>query len=180
MTEKQLIMALKKGDEKAFELLYERYRRLVYFVIFNVLKNPETSEEIMQDTFLKMYHNIQGFDGRYFQAWLLKIAKNLALNQYQKDQKYQKFIDNLNVQEADGDRATLNMMDELAEILNDNEYEVVILTIIYRLKQREIAQYLKKPVGTISWLYQQGTRKLKNYYKKRRNGSDNSTNKKTP
>ena len=54
----------------------------------------------------------------------------------------------------------------IGSILSPNEYQVVILTIVYNMKQKDIAQYLDKPMGTVSWLYSQGIKKLKKYYQK--------------
>ena len=164
--EKALIEAMKQGSEEAFEEIYYRYQNLVYFVIYDILKNRSSSEEVMQDTFLKMYQNIHSFDGRYFQAWLLKIAKNLAINRYKQEPKMVELADYAAVDQCDQKSNTLEMMRELESILSPNEYQVVILTIVYNMKQKDIAQYLDKPMGTVSWLYSQGIKKLKNYYQK--------------
>lgn len=163
VNEKQMIEALKKQNEDAFEYLYYKYQKIVYYVIYSILKNRQASEEVMQDTFLRMYHEIDKFDGRYFKAWLLKIAKNLAINRYQKNQKMVEFSDYL-IDLPTSEYKTWELIRELETILNQNEYEVVVLKIIYNMKQREIAEYLDKPLGTVSWIYREGIKKLKKHY----------------
>lgn len=166
VTEKQMIEALKKQNEEAFEYLYYEYQHIVFYVIFSVLKNREASEEVMQDTFLRMYKEIIKFDGRYFKAWLLKIAKNLALNRYHQMKTPIEYNEQLIDPPLSSEFKTWEMVRELETILNENEFEIVILTIIYNLKQREIAEYLDKPLGTVSWLYREGIKKLKKHYRK--------------
>lgn len=165
-SEKELIKALKQGSEEAFEAIYYQYQNLVYFVIFDILKNRSSSEEVMQDTFLKMYQNIHTFDGRYFQAWLLKIAKNLAINRYKQEPKMVELTDLNAIAQTDQPNKTFELMKELESVLSPAEYQVVVLTIIYNMKQKDIASYLDKPIGTISWLYSQGLKKLKKHYQK--------------
>ena len=84
MTETLMIKRLKNHDEEAFDYCYDTYKNLVYFQIIKVVKNRELTEELVQDTFLKMYQNIEKFDGKFFKAWLLKIANNTAISELRK------------------------------------------------------------------------------------------------
>ena len=95
MTETVMIKRLKNHDEEDFDYCYENYKNLVYFQIIKLVKNRELAEELLQDTFLKMYQNIDKFDGKYFKAWLLKIANNIAISELRKKKTTIEYNDNI-------------------------------------------------------------------------------------
>ena len=72
----KIIKKLKKGDEKAFDTIYEMYVKLIYHVIFQIVKNKLDAEDLTQEVFVKMYENIQSLkDNVQFKYWFLQIAK---------------------------------------------------------------------------------------------------------
>jgi len=76
-----LITLLKKGDEKAFEQLINENQTAVYRVALSVVHNPEDAEDIAQETFVRVFLSISGFDGRSsLSTWLYRIAYNLSLD----------------------------------------------------------------------------------------------------
>ena len=166
MNEKRMIEDLKKGYEEAFEECYYQYKNLVFYVVLKIVQKKELAEELVQDTFIKMYQSINSFDGRYFQAWLLTIAKNLAINEIKKQQVEVEFADYLIYEELDVNSEMKDLLYDLEHILNPKEYEIFILRIIYDMKQREIAEYLNLPIGTVGWTYQEALKKVKKIYRK--------------
>ena len=166
MNEKRMIEDLKKGYEEAFEECYYQYKNLVFYVVLKIVQKKELAEELVQDTFIKMYQSINSFDGRYFQAWLLTIAKNLAINEVKKQQVEVEFADYLIYEELDVNSEMKDLLYDLEHILNPKEYEIFILRIIYDMKQREIAEYLNLPIGTVGWTYQEALKKVKKIYRK--------------
>jgi RNA polymerase sigma-70 factor (ECF subfamily) len=84
---RHLIEGIKHKDEKSFKLLYDTYYRLVYFVIIKIVHNKQDAEELSQDTFVKIYNTIESFEGENFQSWIYTIAKNTALNFYNRTLK---------------------------------------------------------------------------------------------
>jgi RNA polymerase sigma-70 factor, ECF subfamily len=79
-TENILIEKSKEGDFEAFEELVELYEKKVYNIAWNMVRNPEDAEEVLQETFLKVYDKLNQFEGRSkFSTWLFRIATNEAL-----------------------------------------------------------------------------------------------------
>jgi len=77
-----------EGDRKAFEELFNRYKKPVLNFIYRLIGNKETAEEVAQEVFVKVYNNLDTFDpGRPFAPWLYTIARNLAKNAL-RDRKY--------------------------------------------------------------------------------------------
>lgn len=165
MTETLMIKKLKNHDEEAFDYCYDTYKNLVYFQIIKVVKNRELTEELVQDTFLKMYQNIEKFDGKFFKAWLLKIANNTAISEIRKKKETIEYNDNVISEEVISSFAHNDILLDLKAILSADEFIIVIYRIIYNMKTREVAEALDLPIGTVSWKYNEALKKAKKYFK---------------
>ena len=76
-----LIDELREGDMAALAILVEKYKRLVYRVAVQITKNHEDANDVMQDTFLKVYESIHSFrKDAAFETWLYRIVVNHAAN----------------------------------------------------------------------------------------------------
>lgn len=76
-----LIRAFKAGDKPAFEELFRRHHRKLYLFLFRLLHSKEDAEEIVQDSFLKVWERREDFIETYpFDAFIFQIAKNAFLN----------------------------------------------------------------------------------------------------
>ena len=74
-----LIDELREGDMTALAILVEKYKRLVYRVAVQITKNHEDANDVMQDTFLKVYESIHSFrKDAAFETWLYRIVVNHA------------------------------------------------------------------------------------------------------
>ena len=85
MDETALIRSAQQGDERAFEELVRLYDQNVLRLALNLLRSPEDANDIYQETFLRVYKNLQTF--RFdcsFSTWLYRIATNLCLDALRK------------------------------------------------------------------------------------------------
>lgn len=83
-----LAVRAKEGNISAFEELFNRYKKPILNFIYRMIGNRETSEEVTQEIFIKVYNNLGVFDPkRKFSTWLYTIARNLAKNSI-RDRKY--------------------------------------------------------------------------------------------
>ena len=80
LTEAFSIEKLRSGDRVEFARLVDSYYELIYRLAIKMLGNTQDAEDILQETFLKAYRNLKGFDGRSsLSTWLYRIATNEAL-----------------------------------------------------------------------------------------------------
>ena len=80
-TEALLISDLREGDKTALAAIVDKYGKLVYRIAIQITKNHEDANDVMQDTFLKVYESIGGFRKEAaFETWLYRIVVNQALN----------------------------------------------------------------------------------------------------
>lgn len=76
------------GDTHAFSVLVDRYKYMVYTLVFRILKNKEDAEEVAQDTFVKMFSQLSQFKGdAKFSTWLYKIAYYGSLDRLKKQKR---------------------------------------------------------------------------------------------
>ena len=81
----ELLLELKAGSYKAFNVLYETYFDLLYGYIYGLIRSHAKTEEIVQDAFIKIWLNRSMINVDYsFKAWLFRIAKNQLIDNLKK------------------------------------------------------------------------------------------------
>ncbi|MFH0764587.1 MAG: RNA polymerase sigma factor [Candidatus Omnitrophota bacterium] len=103
----------REGDVKAFEELFERYKKPILNFIYRLIGNRETAEEITIEVFMNVYNNLRIYDpGKKFSTWLYTIARNLSKNAL-RDKKY--FRDISLEQKIGGEDEAIRLMDVIAD-----------------------------------------------------------------
>lgn len=81
MNEQELILGLRKGDERAFKYLVDTYQDRVYNTAISIVQNAEDAEDVAQEVFIKVYKSIHNFKGESkLSTWLYRIATTGALD----------------------------------------------------------------------------------------------------
>jgi RNA polymerase sigma-70 factor (ECF subfamily) len=94
LADENLVKLYESGNNKAFEILLERYKSKIYTYIFLIVRKQELAEDIFQDTFIKAISTIQ--QGKYtesgkFLAWINRIAHNLIIDYFRKEKNEKTF-----------------------------------------------------------------------------------------
>lgn len=84
--EQELVVLAKKGDQYAFEKLYEFYFPKIYGYILKRVGNKEVAEDLVSAIFMKVFTKMEGYSpqGHTFGAWIYKIATNALIDYYRK------------------------------------------------------------------------------------------------
>ena len=83
--ELSLVERAKAGDAEAFTELVKRYERKIYRLAKHITQNDEDAEDVLQETFLKAYEHLDGFQGNSrFYTWIVRIGVNEALMKLRK------------------------------------------------------------------------------------------------
>lgn len=88
MSDEQLVILYAKGNNAAFDILLERYKSNIHSYIYFIVRNKELTEDIFQETFVKVIMTIK--QGRYteagkFKAWITRIAHNLIIDNFRQE-----------------------------------------------------------------------------------------------
>lgn len=161
-----------QGDTKAYTVLVDRYKYMVYTLAFRLLKNREDAEEVAQDTFVKMYKRLPQFKGdAKFSTWLYKIAYHGSLDvlkkqkrnletasidnykePYPKDEAYQ--MESLDQQERQ------QLIKQAIDKLNGEDSLVITLFYFDERSLEEISKIMDLSVNTIKVRLFRGRKKL--------------------
>jgi RNA polymerase sigma factor (sigma-70 family) len=158
-SENDLVVLLKDKDEKAFSYLYDNYSGALYGVILKVIPEEEAARDILQEAFVKIWRNINGYDklrGKLF-TWMLNIARNCAIDalrskRYRNDQKIRQLDNNVNLNVAylsvSQNVDHLGLKTVLAS-LNEEQRRIIDLAYFKGYTQEEIAREMDMPLGTV-------------------------------
>ena len=93
LSDQELVKNYLNGDNASFEVLLTRHKSRVFAFIMSKIKNRDLSEDIFQDTFIKVINSLQ--KGKYneegkFLPWMMRIAHNLMIDHFRKETKMRK------------------------------------------------------------------------------------------
>jgi RNA polymerase sigma-70 factor, ECF subfamily len=160
-----LVERLQRRDPQALGELYDRYGRMAYSLILRIVRDTGTAEDLVQETFLRVWNRVQGFDAEKgsIGPWLLAVARNRAIdylrsasgrerNAYEFDETdhpalYSDMEHDLLV--SDKARRVKQAMLKLPA----NHRQVLELAYFEGLSQTEMAERMGQPLGTVkTWV----------------------------
>jgi len=159
MTQEELLEQIYKKDSKAFTSLYDMYSKSLYGVIFNLLKNKEEAEDVLQEVFVKIWKNIDSYNeskGRFF-TWILNIARNTSIDRL-RSKDHNKNLKNLSVDNfvhiLDHNATVVNKIDaigirEFIKKLKPTCVRIIELLFFKGYTQQEASDELAMPLGTV-------------------------------
>lgn len=137
--DKVLIAKVKRGDERAYRMLVEKYQARAYKIAFEILHSKEDAEDVVQESFVKAYLSIKKFRGdSRFYTWFYRIVYNMALDLRRKHQR--RGGDSVEFGEE-----LMNINDSLASHLGGEVSDPQGLTI-----RKETLERLKKALTELS------------------------------
>ncbi len=156
-----IVLEFQSGNYESFDEYYHKTKKIVYLMISTYIKRKEVIEDLIQDTYVKFLSNIGNINiHQNPDAYLAQIAKNLAINEYNKLKREdisEEYFNNFKEYENISSGIDLSIID----LLNGLEREIVILHIVNDMKFKDISIALEKPLGTILWLYNKAIKKLR-------------------
>lgn len=171
-TDQELISRVQRGDDAAFEELVCRYDRQVLSIAASYTNNPDDAQDIYQETFLRVYRSLAGFQFRSeFSTWLYRIVTNVCLShQGRVNVNARRFVSlegeldgelprrdyasERHVQPVSPDRHAQNVeirryVREALETLSPQQRMVFTLKHYHGYKLREIASMMECAEGTV-------------------------------
>ncbi len=156
------------GDEQAFEILYNRYFKQIYFHVFGIMKNRGDAEDLTQEVFLRVYSSIGTYSGRAsLGRWMRRVATNICIDRMRK--KKVPTVSWPVMVSKDGDEQPVDFPDDENELpldfleaqdeqdaileaiasLPDYYRDTVMLHDVLDYSGKEVARQMSCPVGTV-------------------------------
>ncbi|MCS7017716.1 MAG: sigma-70 family RNA polymerase sigma factor [Cytophagales bacterium] len=160
----ELIESFRNGNENAFSLLFNRYRRRIFAVIYAIVKDAETAEDLLQETMIKALDIIRS--NRYndegkFLPWVVRIARNMAIDFFRKQKRYPNtriqegsvLYNTLKLSEASTETVriqseTLHQLKNYIYLLPENQKEVLMMRHYMKMSFQEIADVTNVSINT--------------------------------
>lgn len=163
LVKRKVVLALIKKDAEAFNQVYSAYRKLLFFIIVSIVKNETIAEDLLQDTFLKVYEAVGNLkDPDSFHSYITMTAKNLAINELKKMRRVESFEP---LEEIYGyEEQSFTLLDEIADYLSDIENTIVVYKIVHERGFQEISTLMDIPLSTVYQIYQKALKKIKEHY----------------
>jgi RNA polymerase sigma-70 factor (ECF subfamily) len=154
-SEADLLAACRQQDVRAFEQLYQMHGPRLKSVAYHIVGNRQDAEDAVQETFLKLYRAIQGFQGQSsVGTWLCRIVINVCYDLARKRQRETEAPAEGHVAQGQQMPLRVALQDALGRI-NPRHRMVFLLFEVEGLRHAEIASILEVPEGTSkAWLFE--------------------------
>lgn len=149
LSDEELVAKAKTGSRHSFDELVHRYNHRLFYFLRPKVNTDEDTEDLVQETFLKVYRNISRFDLNYkFSTWLYTTATRLTISFYRK----KRIADGISIfnpsppgpqEQMIRQEDSKNLWD-IAQTLQSNQYQVLWLRYMEELSLKEIALVMKK------------------------------------
>ena len=159
ISDKELFNLVAGDDQRAFGEFVERYKNRLYNFIFRIIPEKEAAEDILQDTFLRVYNQRKNYSPDFaLSTWVYTIALNLVRSELRK-RKLRKYL-SLDFLKEENDIElpdTINpepgrlmpLLEKAIKNLPEEYRTAFVLCDIERLPYNEIAEIMRVPVGTV-------------------------------
>lgn len=168
---RELIEACGRGERLAYYQLYKLYSKAMYNAALRIVKNTQEAEDVLQESFLNAFNNINSYKGdSTFGAWLKRIVVNRSINHLRKKQ-----LDLISMDESvneiaeDADDMMIYNVESVKgaiEELPDGYRVVLSLYLLEGYDHQEIADILNISVSTSKSQYNRAKGKLRSMLNK--------------
>lgn len=174
ISEEELVYLLKIRDASGLEYLYDHYSKALYNIIFQVVKKEEYAEDVLQETFIKIWNAFDMFDaskGRLY-TWLSNIARNLAIDKIRskefKNQSQNQDIENhvsgIDIRMSNKLNPDNIGVKDLVQKLRPEYKELIELVYFNGFTHAEVAEHLNLPLGTVKTRVRSAIIELRKYF----------------
>jgi len=172
LSDAQIMLRVKGGDDSAFEYLVQKYRRPMLSFMYRMAHNSAVAEDLAQEVFLRVYRSREKYEASAkFTTWLYRIASNLAVN-HARDTRHQRPENTVSLDEPDQEtgltmdlpdsslsaeeaivrRERLAAIRQRVEALPERQKMALIMHKYQQMDYRQIAEVLKLSESAIKSL----------------------------
>ncbi len=162
------ITDIANGDREALKKLYSAVYRSVYGFALSITKNTHDAEDVLQETVLSVYEKSDSYtpQGKPM-AWIFTIARNHALSKLREHSRKSGLNENSDLDDdafmTVDDADSRIVLKAALSVLDDEERQIVMLHATAGMKNREIAEALQIPLGTVLSKYHRAIKKLRQH-----------------
>lgn len=155
---------LRNGDRSNFATFYESTKKSVFYNILALTKNYDTSEDLLQETFIRFLQKIDEIkDVGKAIGYLFTISRNVTLDWLKKESRSSEleFEDLSPSYDSYSHIEESLLLVKIRGVLKDKEFQIFTLHVLDDMTFEEIHHLLKRPLGTVLWIYNNAIKKLR-------------------
>jgi len=177
------ILRIRKQDKEGLHEIYTAYASFIYAIVLDKLHNRENAEDVTSDFFIKFWSIADKYKkGSGHKAWMATIARNMAidfLRKHKREELSDMMEDTAESSETEsygrsiyGGRIASPVEEEVVSDMNvkealatlkEDERQIVMMKVLSDMTFKEMAKVLGKPMGTVTWKYQNAMKKLRRF-----------------
>lgn len=175
MDEQQAIQRLKNGDIGGLEFLVMRYQVKAVRTAYLITRDPGLAEDIVQDSFVRVFHSIHGFnETRPFEPWFLRSVVNASVKMMQRsarqvqvgEESDETILTELaaRVESVEGQvesRQVQNQLWDAMQKLSPRQRAVIVQRYFLEMSEKEMAQEASSAAGTVKWMLNAARERLR-------------------
>jgi RNA polymerase sigma-70 factor (ECF subfamily) len=174
MDELKLINDILKGHKDDYRILMDRYYKELFKYIYNMVGSYETTEDLLQEIFLKVYHKLNRFDGSKasFRTWIYRVSANHTYNFLKKksnqfNQYTYEYDDAINKADVDVEKEAIKsdqinrVILAMKKVLKPKHYKIISLHYFSNLTPKEISESTNIPLKTVYKAIKSGIERIK-------------------
>jgi RNA polymerase sigma-70 factor (ECF subfamily) len=152
LTDEDLMLQVQKDQTQAIDCLIHRYQNILFRFLYRLTVQESDTEDLFQETWMRVVRYRQSYQkGKKFSSWLFQIALNCTRDLYKKAPQGVA-LDNLSFSQTDPGEKRLENQELVLKLMEQLPLpfrEVVVLKFFEEMKEKDIAEMLEIPIGTV-------------------------------
>lgn len=166
---KKYMDKLKLGDLNAMDVIYDETHKLVYYQAYHILKDSYLTEDIVQETYLKLLESIKSYDNQNPRAYITTIAKNLSLNLIKKERR-QILVEESTLDVITNENSETPLIELASHILEEDEFMILIYCVVEEVTRARVGEMLNLSTSGVTYKLNLALEKLRNHIKEKNYG----------
>ena len=158
------------GNKQAYTQIINKYKNQLYATILRMTKNPQDAQDLVQESFIKVYHNLGKYDGvGSFSSWIYRVAINHCMDEFRKKRYKMKQVEineetfvNANHPEVIFLKKEKNrQLERLIATLPEDERMIILLRYVNELSYCEISELVQLSLSNVRTKLHRAKKKMR-------------------
>ncbi|PLR92539.1 RNA polymerase sigma factor [Bacillus sp. T33-2] len=156
--EQQWIREVLSGNKQAYANIINKYKNKLYATILRMTKNPQDAQDLVQDAFIKVYHQLGKYDEKgSFSSWIYRVAINHCMDEFRKkrykmkqiEMSYEKVVNPDHPEVIFLKKEKQRQLERLIATLPEDERMIILLRFVNELSYNEISELAGVPLSQV-------------------------------
>jgi RNA polymerase sigma factor (sigma-70 family) len=171
----QWIQEVLSGDKHAYAHIINKYKNQLYSTILRMTKNPQDTQDLVQEAFIKVYHQLGKYDGKgSFSSWIYRVAINHCMDEFRK-KRYKMMQVEINEEKVVNPNhpeviflknEKNRQLERLIATLPEDERIIILLRYVNELSYIEISELVELPLSNVRNKLHRAKKKMRDTVKR--------------